>query len=146
MRSERPGIFVAYSHADEEWLRRLQVHLAPLARDLDLAVWSDRSIKAGANWRDEIRKAIDAAAVAVLLVSADFLASDFISKNELPPLLDSAENRGVVIIPVILRASRFSRTPELSQFQAINDPEAPLIGLSEDEVLLRCHLTRSQAT
>jgi hypothetical protein len=64
-------------------------------------------------------------------VSADFLASDFIAANELPPLLRGAQTQGVRIIPVILKPCAFLDIPELSRFQAMNDPSRPLISLSE---------------
>jgi hypothetical protein len=71
--SDRTTIFVSYSHKDRKYLERLQVHLTDLARQGIINLWSDTKITPGANWREEIRRAIEAAAVAVLLVSADFL-------------------------------------------------------------------------
>lgn len=68
-----------------------------------------------------------------MLVSADFLASDFIIENELPPLLDKAAKEGAAIVPVILKPCRFVREPTLSKFQAVNSPEEPLIAASEHE-------------
>jgi stalled ribosome rescue protein Dom34 len=76
--------------------------------------------------QEEIKKAIDAAKVAVLLVSADFLASDFIENNELPPLLAAAEAQGAAILSVIVSPCRFKQTEILSQFQAVNSPLQPL--------------------
>ena len=66
------------------------------------------------------------AKVAVLLVSADFLASDFIVDNELPPLLAAAELKGAVILSVIVSSCRFKQTETLSQFQVVNPPTQPL--------------------
>jgi hypothetical protein len=68
-----------------------------------------------------------------LLISADFLASDFIVDNELPPLLKKADVDGTKVIPVIIKPCRFSRHESLSLFQAINAPDKPLMGLSEFE-------------
>lgn len=82
---ERDQVFVSYSHKDKKWLNRLRVHLAPLERDGLLTVWDDTSINPGANWKKAIREALRAARVAVVLVSADFMASEFIARNELPP-------------------------------------------------------------
>src|ERR1700680_3258867 len=70
---------------------------------------------------------------AVLIVSADFLASEFIRTNELPPLLKAAEEEGALILPIIASPSLFLRNTELSQFQAVNNPSAPLISATEGE-------------
>ena len=82
---------------------------------------------------EEIQQAIRRARVAVLLVSPDFIASDFIAENELPPLLAAAKKDGALIIPVIVDHSRFRREPELYRFQALNDPSRPLAALSPHE-------------
>jgi hypothetical protein len=132
MGTEQSEVFVSYSHRDAQWLERLRVHLAPLVRDLGFNVWDDTRIDPGMRWREEISQAVSSAKVAVLLISADFVASDFITKNELPPLLRAADERGAKILPIILSPSRFQRS-ELSQFQAVNDPERPLTTLQMPE-------------
>ena len=126
---DRAGVFISYSHKDRKWLERLQVHLRPLERDHSLAIWDDTKIKPGTDWRGEIRRAIETAKVAILLISADFLASEFIDKNELPPLLRAAKEDGALILPVIVSPSRFVRTENLNGFQSVNDPEKPLNSL-----------------
>lgn len=131
--SNRTKVFISYSHADEDWLERLKVHLRPLEREYDIDIWDDRKIQAGSKWREEIKNAVDSARVAVLLISASFLASDFITTDELPPLLNAATDEGAKILPVIISASRFSRTSSLCQFKAVNPPSAPLIDLPRGE-------------
>ena len=133
MSGSRTRIFVSYSHADAEWLKRLQVHLKPLERAGSIEWWDDTKILPGMVWRDEIEKALAAAQIGVLLVSADFVASDFIANHELPNLLAAAQNRGLTILSLIVGPSRFKRMPELSRFQAVNDPDRPFIGLSKAE-------------
>ncbi|HEX8130268.1 MAG TPA: toll/interleukin-1 receptor domain-containing protein [Pyrinomonadaceae bacterium] len=131
--SHRTKVFISYSHEDEDWLNRLRVHLRPLEREYDVEIWDDRKIRAGSKWREEIEDAISSAKVAVLLISASFLASDFIATDELPPLLEAAKKEGATVLPVIISPSRFSRTNSLCQFQAINSPSAPLIDLPRGE-------------
>ena len=120
-------VFISYSHRDKDWLSRLQVHLKPIAK---VEVWDDSQIKPGSKWRQQIADALDGSDVAILIISADFLASGFIVTNELPPLLRSADKAGTLILPVIASPCLFSYHPELSQFQAVNDPSKPLISLS----------------
>jgi peptidyl-prolyl cis-trans isomerase B (cyclophilin B) len=129
----RTKVFISYSHQDKDWLYRLRIHLKPLEREYQVSIWDDTKIKPGTKWREEIREGINAAKVAVLLVSADFLASDFIATDELPPLLDAAAKEGAVILPLILSPCRFLKTKSLSQFQSINDPSNPLINLTRGE-------------
>lgn len=129
----RTKVFISYSHRDAKWLARIETHLKPLKRKYEIDIWSDTKIKPGSNWKEEIAKAIKAAKVAILLVSADFLSSDFIASNELPPLLSAAEKEGALILPVILSPSYFSKTETLSQFQAVNDPSRPVINISKNE-------------
>lgn len=131
--SKRDQVFVSYSHADSDHLQRLKVHLRPFERRSQVDLWADTRIRTGDRWRQEITAALDRAAVAVLLVSADFLASEFIARNELPPLLRAANEEGVKILPVILKSCAFTSMDELADYQAINDPMSPLISLDENE-------------
>jgi hypothetical protein len=125
-------MFVSYSHADVYWLGRLQIHLKPLARQGRIEIWDDTQIQVGDEWRREIRKALEACSVAILLISADFLASDFIDNNELPPLLDAARARGVRILPILVSSSSFEDS-DLGRFQAVNVPSKPLDMVSKGE-------------
>lgn len=122
-------LFISYCHTDSVCLDRLLVHLKPLERQGLVDCWSDKKIRAGDKWRAKLSENLDFAAVAILMVSADFLASDFIVNNELPPLLLKAEANGIRILPVILKPCGFHRDKILQSFQAVNDPKAPLLGL-----------------
>ncbi|MEU4767098.1 TIR domain-containing protein [Actinosynnema sp. NPDC023794] len=111
----RDQVFVCYSHQDAYWLTRLQVHLKPLPLD----VWSDRRIGLGDQWHREITSALARAKAALVLVSADSLASDYINSEELPRLLAAAAEGGCRIIPVLVGPSLFHETPALSRFQGV---------------------------
>jgi internalin A len=132
--TRRTKVFISYSHNDKEWLTRVQTHLKTLRNEgVYVDVWDDTRIKAGDKWKQEIKRALDESKITILLISTDFLASDFIAKNELPPLLEAAKRNGAVILPLILKPSRFSQHKELSEFQAVNDPARPLIKLEDAE-------------
>jgi hypothetical protein len=126
-------VFLSYSHHDASFLARLHVHLRPLQKQGHIDAWVDTRIQAGDRWTDEITMALQTARIAILLVSADYLASDFIVDDELPPLLAKAESHGTRILPVILKPCRFTRDRHLSVFQAVNDPSKPISLLPEAE-------------
>lgn len=126
----RSGVFISYSHADRAVLDRLKKFLVPFERTGSIQSWDDTQIAPGMNWRAEIQHALESAKVAILLITADFLASPFIAEDELPPLLAAAEKDGVLILPVIVGPSAFSEIDGLKRFQAVNDPKKPLKKLS----------------
>jgi hypothetical protein len=133
----RPSAFISYSHVDRACVERLRVHLKPIERQGRLQVWDDSLLLAGTEWRTAIEQALSDARIAILVISPDFLASDFITTNELPRLLERAEKQGTVVLPLILRPSRFRREPRLCRYQAVNDPKQPLLKLDpvqQDEV------------
>jgi eukaryotic-like serine/threonine-protein kinase len=147
------SVFISYAHKDNEssdpdkrWLDRLLEYLHPLKLQNQVIIWSDKHIELGDNWREQIQISLEHARAAVLMISPSFMASEFIRNNELPVLLKNAKDRGVVIIPLILRRSLFQEVtfkypdpvdgPEdlsLSSLQAANSPTQPLNALSESE-------------
>lgn len=134
---KRTKIFIGYSRKDACWLERIQVHLKPLVREGLVVLWDDTCIGAGGHWREEIERALDEAAVAILLVSADFLASDFIYDVELSKLVRRAKAGQIRIFPIIIGPCLFDKSP-LANFQTINRLESPLSKLpkAQREVVL----------
>lgn len=127
------SVFVSYSRRDQDYLDRLMIHLSPLEKQGRIKVWADTRLKPGDRWKEEIESALNESSIAVLLISADFLASQFIIDDELPPLLRAAQTKGTRILPVIVKACRFVREPTLACFQAVSDPKRPLANMDEAE-------------
>lgn len=128
----RQKVFVSYSHVDKDYLIDLKRHFKPFLKEIDF--WDDSKILPGQKWKDEIRQAINETKVAILLVSTDFLGSDFISTNELPPLLKAIEKDGASILIVIVKPCLFEEFPELNQYQTLNPPSNPVIKMKYDEI------------
>jgi hypothetical protein len=127
----RDKVFISYSHKDKKFLDELLMHLRPLIRNERISVWSDKKIQPGVKWLNEISQAIASAKVAVLLVTKDFLASDFIHEHEFEPLLKEAKQGGVRILWVPVRACAYEETP-LKDYQALTPPDKPLAQMNAE--------------
>lgn len=136
--SRRDRIFISYSHRDKRWLDKLRLMLKPLERLNGFYIWDDSEIEAGQKWKDEINNALESTKVAIFLVSPNFVASQFISDNELPPLLLAAEKNHVSILWIYISACLHEETG-LTAYQAAHDVSRPLDRLSparQNEVLV----------
>ncbi len=127
----RDYIFVSYSHKDEAWLDRLRIFLKPFPWGQSYKaggrLWADPYIQTGERWRREIGDGLARARIAVLLVSQDFLASDFIASAELPPILEAAASGEVTIVCVPVSSSVVDLArKELLDYQWPRPPDQPL--------------------
>ena len=125
----RDQVFISYSHKDKRWRNDLDTNLKPYVRNGSIVGWSDQQIAPGSEWFKEIQSALTNSRVAVLLVSPDFLASDFIHEHEFGPLLKEAEQGGVKILWVPVRESAYKQTL-LKNYQALVDSGKPLAGMT----------------
>jgi hypothetical protein len=101
--ADRFTVFISYNHNDEAEKNAFLSHLGVL-RHAGIDVWSDDQIGAGVDWEAEINRAIGQAKVAILLITANFLTSDFILGTEMPAILKHHEREGLIVFPVIARA------------------------------------------
>jgi hypothetical protein len=128
----RQQVFISYAHADRAWLDELHTHLRPFLKRDAFELWDDTRIAAGQRWRAEIEAALARAGAAVLLVTPQFLSSEFIDRHELPPLFEAARKRGLRIFWLPVSASAYDET-EIAGFQALHDPRLPLDQASPGE-------------
>jgi CheY-like chemotaxis protein len=141
-KSNTKSVFISYSHKDRNWLDKFIPHLKVLANNNRLTVWDDTKIKSGAKWKNEIQKALSTADIGLLLVTPDFLASEFIKNIELPALFNAAEKKRVTILWVAVKPSMYEEVTYISEFQSANDPDKPLANLtpakSRQEIVQIC--------
>lgn len=97
------SIFFCYAHEDEALLNKLKTQLRPLQRQGLIAVWHDRDISAGSEWEQEIKKHLNEAKIILLLVSPDFIDSDYCYSIEMKQALERHQHGEARVIPVILR-------------------------------------------
>lgn len=103
--------FISYSHKDEALKDHLLAHLAPLRREGSIDAWHDRKVAAGDRFDRAISSALESADVILLLVSSDFINSDYCYDVELRRAMERHEHGDAVVVPVILRACAWQGTP-----------------------------------
>lgn len=118
-------IFISYSHTDTDLASLLDIHLAALRREGLVATWFDRQIGPGEQWRTTIDERLDRAAIVLLLVSANFIASDYCWDVELRHAMDRHAAGKARIIPVILRDCEWQHLP-IGAFQAVPSGTRPV--------------------
>ncbi len=111
----QPTVFISYSRKDEKEKDLLLSHLGVLQQAGLLDVWSDDRISVGANWEEEMDQAISQARVAILLISANYLGSEFILRKQVRELLQRRELEGITVFPVIAKACAWRQTGWLAE-------------------------------
>src|SRR2546429_9970665 len=98
------NICFSYARKDIGFLNKLKQHLTPLKREgLVSTLWCDREISAGTEWEKEIDSNLNTAQIILLLVSPDFIASDYCYSIEVKRALERHEHGEAKVIPIILR-------------------------------------------
>ena len=125
-------IFVSYSHKDEKFKDELVTMLAGLQRRGIVDTWQDRRIEPGDEWNKAIQDAMNDCDLALLLVSADYLASSFIQEAEQPKLLQRRKEMRLRVVPIIVRPCNWQSEPVLKDLQALPKDGKPVITFPEE--------------
>lgn len=117
--------FVSYSQRDERYRQKLDTALAQLRRNRLISVWHDREILPGQEWDREIDKNLESADIILVLVSADFLASDYAYSSEMLRAMERHQTGSAIVIPIILRPSDWQHSP-LASLQVLPSKGRPV--------------------
>jgi hypothetical protein len=118
-------IFTCYAHADQELLSALKSHLTTLQRIYPLSIWADADISPGAEWENEIHKHLNSAQIILLLISADFIQSEYCYSKEMTRAMERHEKGEAHVIPIILRPVYWQRMP-FEKLQALPKQGKPI--------------------
>lgn len=118
--------FISYSHRDTGALERLHVHLAALRREGRIQAWFDREILAGDELDEEISRELEAASIFLLLVSPDFIASDYCVEQEMRRALERHEAGKARVVPVIIEPCDWKSMQQLRQLKALPADGVPI--------------------
>ena len=124
--SESIDIFISYAHEDEAYLKLLEKHLSALQRRGLINVWHDRNISAGTEWVREIDSYLNTAHMILLLVSPDFIVSDYCYSVEMTQAINRYEAGEACVIPIILRPIHWQDT-DLGKLLALPTDGKPVI-------------------
>jgi hypothetical protein len=126
-------VFVSYSHKDREWKEHVVrfMNVMKAGNKFEFQVWHDSQIKLGEKWEDKINMAINNAKVAVLLISSDFLQSDFILNHEVPKIIERSNKGELKIVPVIIRPCPWEIFDWISPYQGYLEDENILSGSND---------------
>ena len=105
------SVFISYSHVDEEYRKELDKHLEGLRRQGVISIWHDRRIGPGEEVHDQISQKLEEANIILLLISADFLASDYCYDVEMTRAMKLHKQGATRVIPVILRPCDWQHAP-----------------------------------
>ena len=126
-------VFCCYAHEDENLLKKLKGHLSPLQHQGLITVWHDRNISAGAIWEEEIKRHLSEAQIILLLISPDFMNSQYCYSVEMQHALERHKNSTATVIPVILRHTYWHEGP-LATLQALPTDGRPVTSRGWDSL------------
>ncbi|NJL41041.1 MAG: toll/interleukin-1 receptor domain-containing protein [Leptolyngbyaceae cyanobacterium SM1_4_3] len=128
--SDAIAIFFSYAHEDEALRDELAKHLRTLERQGIIQAWHDRKIVPGSEWRSEIEQQLNAAQIILLLISPDFMNSDFCWSVELERAIERHNAQEACVIPIILRSVDWQDSP-FGRLQALPKDANPVTKWSD---------------
>ncbi len=128
-------VFCSYAHEDEAWRQKLETHLSLLKRQGLVSLWHDRLIRPGTDWTKAIDANLETASVILLLVSADFLASDYCYSIEMKRALERQEAGEARVIPILVRPADWKSAP-FAQLQALPTEAKPIVSWQNEDTAL----------
>lgn len=134
----RTKVFISYSHDDEFWRKRVCTFLMVLEREGLVDLWDDGRLRPGEEWLPRLDEELLSARVAVLLISASFLTSDFILEHEVPRIFDRHQADGMIIYPFLIKPCPWQEVSWLARLQIRPVNARPLAssrGVKTEEVL-----------
>ncbi|MBC8289934.1 MAG: TIR domain-containing protein [Planctomycetes bacterium] len=135
--SQTPLVYLSHSSANKRWLENLLRHLGPLEEKGVLQLWHDERIEPGAEWAREVQDAIRRCNIAVLFISPDYLASEFILHSELPELLHRADDDpSFRVLPVLVEPCDWDSVTGLASRQFLPRGLEALSDLKSDKPLI----------
>lgn len=112
-----PLVYISYSHTDQTWLKRLLDHLSLHVSAGHFRVWHDLLLRSGENWEPKIEEAHHQAKIVIQLISPAYLASQTVSDWELPRLFEQRKQRGLRLMPLLVKPAEWKKVPWLSEIQ-----------------------------
>jgi len=119
------NVFYSYSHSDDAFRNELEKHLSLLRRQGIIADWHFRKISGGKEWKGQIDKYLNSARIILLLVSPDFMYSDYCYDIEMKRAIELHEARIARVVPIILRPVDWSSAP-FGKLQALPEDGKPI--------------------
>lgn len=126
-------VFLSYSHKDEEFKEKLDTHLSALKQTNIIDVWNDRQIPLGSEWDVEIKRELEESDVILLMISADFLASSYISEIEIPAAIARHDEGSAIVIPIFIRPCDWRGLP-FEKLQGLPKNAKPLTTFDDIDV------------
>jgi hypothetical protein len=104
-------VFISYAHEDRPYLNELIAHLKVLQRQNLINIWKDADISPGTEWRTQIMGRLNSAQIILLLISTDFMNSDFCYSIEMDQAIKRHDADQARVIPIFLRPVYWKGTP-----------------------------------